>query len=154
MWKRMKICVVRNLFEFKNLIGKNTIHMKSMIELKYFSQLTVANRFLFYKITIVHLFFSCLVIYDDDLTDILFNVFIKLFQEKTKLHSIYITIEKRINFYLETLSVQCPAYEYFLEKLDQLKSILPMLNMESIDTDQNSVRQCTSIYERTKELVK
>lgn len=99
-------------------------------------------------------FFSCLVIYDDDLTDILFNVFIKLFQEKTKLHSIYITIEKRINFYLETLSVQCPAYEYFLEKLDQLKSILPMLNMESIDTDQNSVRQCTSIYERTKELVK
>lgn len=87
------------------------------------------------------------------MTDSLFNVITKLFQDKSELQSLYITIEKRINFYLETLSVQCPAYEYFLDKLNQLKSSLPMLNMELIDTDKKSLRQCTSIYERTKELV-
>ncbi|CAF5001994.1 unnamed protein product, partial [Rotaria sp. Silwood1] len=53
------------------------------------------------------------VIYDDDLTDALFNVFIKLFQDKLNLYSICITIEKRSIFYLDTVSIQCPAYEYF-----------------------------------------
>ena len=95
-----------------------------------------------------------LVIYDDDLTDALFHVLTLLFQTKTNLHSIYITIEKRINFYLETLSIQCPAYEYFLEKLTQLKINLPILTIEEIDTDTKSIKQCTSIYQRTKELVK
>lgn len=94
-----------------------------------------------------------LVIYDDDITDALFNVFAKLFQEKSKLYSIYITIEKRINFYLETRSVQCPAYEYFLEKLDQFKTQFPLLVAEEMNTDLKSIKQCTKIYERTNELV-
>jgi hypothetical protein len=78
----------------------------------------------------------------------------KLFQNKSKLHSVYVTIEKRINFYLNTLSIQCPAYEYYLEKLDQLKIDLPVLVIEEINTDVQSIKQCTSIYQRTKELVK
>jgi hypothetical protein len=78
----------------------------------------------------------------------------KLFQTKSKLHSVYVTIEKRINFYLNTLSIQCPAYEYYLEKLDQLKIDLPVLVIEEINTDVQSIKQCTSIYQRTKELVK
>lgn len=94
-----------------------------------------------------------LVIYDDDITDALFNVFIKLFQNKSKLESIYVTVEKRINFYLQTMSVQCPAYEYFLEKLNELKREIPQLIMEEIPTDLQSIKQCTSIYQRTKELV-
>ncbi len=77
----------------------------------------------------------------------------KMFHDKSKLQSIYITIEKRFNFYLETLSVQCPAYEYFLEKLNQFKINLPLLTFEEINTDLQSIKQCTSIYQRTKELV-
>ncbi len=87
------------------------------------------------------------------MTDALFNVFTKVFQDKSKLHSIYITIEKRINFYLETLSVQCPAYDHFLNKLNQLQINFPLLTIEEIKTDLQSIKQCTSIYERTKELV-
>ena len=98
-------------------------------------------------------FIFILVIYDDDLTDALFNVFTKLFQDKINLHSIYLTIEKRINFYLETRSVQCPAYEYFLEKLNLFKITFPMLIFEEMNTDLISIKQCTSIYKRTKELV-
>ena len=94
-----------------------------------------------------------LVVYDDDLTDALFDVFTRVFQDKSRLHSVYITIEKRINFYHETLSVQCPAYEYFLEKLNQLKIKLPILTIEEMNTDLQSIKQCTSIYQRTKELV-
>ncbi|CAF1321189.1 unnamed protein product [Adineta steineri] len=93
------------------------------------------------------------VIYDDDLTDALFDVFTKLYQTKSKLHSIYITIEKRINFYAETLSIQCPAYEYFLEKLTQLKIDHPLLTMKEINTDRESIKQCTSMYNRTNELI-
>lgn len=94
-----------------------------------------------------------LVIYDDDITDALFDVFTRIFNDKSKLHSIYITIEKRINFYLETLSIQCPAYEYFLEKLNQFKANFPLLTIQEINTDLQSIKQCTSIYKRTKELV-
>jgi hypothetical protein len=108
----------------------------------------------FYIYSFYFLYFVNLVIYDDDLTDGLFNVLTELFQTKSNLHSIYITIEKRINFYLETLSIQCPAYEYFLEKLTQLKMNLPLLTTEEINTDVKSIKQCTSVYQRTKELVK
>ncbi|UJR27860.1 hypothetical protein I4U23_009125 [Adineta vaga] len=93
------------------------------------------------------------VVYDDDLTDALFDVFIKLFQTKSNLQSIYITIEKRINFYTETLSIQCPAYEYFLEKLTELKNKYSLLIFEELNTDLQSIQQCTTIYNRTKELV-
>ncbi|CAF1376412.1 unnamed protein product [Rotaria magnacalcarata] len=93
------------------------------------------------------------VIYDDDITDALFNVLRKCFQEKFKLHSIYITVEKRINFYLDTLSVRCPAYEYFLEKLHDFQQDFPVLIFEKMNTDFNSIKQCTKIYERTNELV-
>lgn len=94
-----------------------------------------------------------LVIYDDDLTDALFDVLTKFFQSKAKLVSIYITIEKRINFYLQTMSVQCPAYEYFLEKMSELKTNTPQLIMEEIPTDSQSIKQCTPMYQRTEELV-
>ena len=94
-----------------------------------------------------------LVIYDDDLTDALFDVFAKLFRNKSKLESIYISVEKRINFYVQTMSVQCPAYEYFLEKLNELKTDIPQVMIEEIQTDSQSIKQCTSMYQRTKELV-
>lgn len=101
----------------------------------------------------IYFFFYNLVIYDDDLTDVLFNVLTKCFQEKLNLHSIYITIEKRINFYADTLTVQCPAYEYFLEKMNELTRLFPLLVFEEIRTDSTSIKQCTTIYQRTNELV-
>ncbi|CAF4016926.1 unnamed protein product, partial [Rotaria sp. Silwood1] len=52
-----------------------------------------------------------------------------------------------------TLSVQCPAYEYFLEKLNQFKINFPLLIIEEINTDLKSIKQCTKIYKRTKELL-
>ncbi|CAF3282593.1 unnamed protein product [Rotaria socialis] len=101
----------------------------------------------------IEIVFAADVIYDDDITDALFNVLRKCFQEKFKLHSIYITVEKRINFYLDTLSVRCPAYEYFLEKLHDFQQDFPVLTFEKMNTDFNSIKQCTKIYERTNELV-
>ncbi|CAF1527339.1 unnamed protein product, partial [Rotaria sordida] len=80
-------------------------------------------------------------------------VFIKLFQDKLNLYSIYITIEKRSIFYLDTVSIQCSAYEYLLEKLNQLKIHFPLLIIEEINTNLKSIKQCTTMYKRTKELV-
>ena len=102
--------------------------------------------------SIIH--WNHLVVYDDDLTDALFDVVLKLFQTKSKLQSVYITIEKRINFYTETLSIECPAYDYFLEKLTELKTNDELLIIEQLGTDVQSINQCTSIYKRTKELVR
>ena len=96
---------------------------------------------------------SSSVIYDDDLTDALFNVLTRLFHDKLHLRSIYLTIEKRINFYAETRSVQCPAYEYFLEKLRALKAHHSPLIIDELPTDDSSIKRCTSAYQRTKELV-
>jgi hypothetical protein len=93
------------------------------------------------------------VIYDDELTDVLFNLLMQIFHEKSSVQSIYMTIEKRINFYSSTNSVECPAYDYFLEKLHSCKITMPMLMMEEIPTNSTSIRQSTSIYQRTNELV-
>ena len=94
-----------------------------------------------------------LVIYDDDLTDLLFNVLTQCFNDHPTLHSIYFTIEKRINFYAETQSVESPAYDYFLQKLDLWKNEIPELIMEQISTTIESIPQRTKIYQRTNELV-
>ena len=93
------------------------------------------------------------VIYDDDLTAALFNVLTRFFHDKLHLRSIYLALEKRLNFYTETRSVQCPAYEYFLEKIRTLKAQHPLLNIDELPTDDCSIKRCTSAYQRTKELV-
>ena len=97
---------------------------------------------------------TVLVIYDDDLTDLLFNVLVKCFHDHPTLHSIYFAIEKRINFYAATQSVESPAYDHFLEKLNLWKNEMPELRMEEIPTTIDSIPQTTKIYQRTNELVK
>ncbi|CAF3793493.1 unnamed protein product [Rotaria sp. Silwood1] len=137
--------VIKQNIEINNVVCKKECIEIQKFDWKQFNSNEINNH--------IEIIFAADVIYDDDLTDALFNVFTKLFQDKLNLHSIYITIEKRINFYLDTLSVQCPAYEYFLEKLNQFKINFPLLIIEEINTDLKSIKQCTKIYKRTKELL-
>jgi predicted nicotinamide N-methyase len=56
------------------------------------------------------------VVYDDELTK---SIVERIVQFLTILDvSVYIGIEKRINFTLEKLSVCAPAYDYFFEQID------------------------------------
>lgn len=96
---------------------------------------------------------AALVIYDDDLTDLFFNVITKVINGQSKFKSLYIAVEKRFNFYLETRSVQCPAYDYFVDKLEILKLNMAHLCIEQIPVDHQSIPQSTKIYERTEQLV-
>ncbi|CAF0847987.1 unnamed protein product, partial [Didymodactylos carnosus] len=94
------------------------------------------------------------VIYDDQLTDEFFNVLENFILNYKNVHSIYIAMEKRINFYVETLSAGCPQYDYLIQKLEMLNKTLTKNAIEHniYQINVENILQCTP-YERTKELI-
>uniref|UniRef100_A0A4W6DY88 Methyltransferase 22, Kin17 lysine n=1 Tax=Lates calcarifer TaxID=8187 RepID=A0A4W6DY88_LATCA len=61
------------------------------------------------------------VCYDDDLTDGLFRTLYRLCSNFTHTSSIFISIEKRMNFTLRHMDVSCEAYNHFRHCLSQLQ---------------------------------
>ncbi|GAA6218740.1 methyltransferase-like protein 22 [Lates japonicus] len=61
------------------------------------------------------------VCYDDDLTDGLFRTLYRLCSNFTHTSSIFISIEKRMNFTLRHMDVSCEAYNHFSHCLSQLQ---------------------------------
>ncbi|XP_042361723.1 methyltransferase-like protein 22 isoform X2 [Plectropomus leopardus] len=63
------------------------------------------------------------VCYDDDLTDGLFRTLYRLCSNFPHTCSIFISIEKRMNFTLRHLDVSCDAYNHFHHCLSQLQDL-------------------------------
>ncbi|XP_034450410.1 methyltransferase-like protein 22 [Hippoglossus hippoglossus] len=63
------------------------------------------------------------VCYDDDLTDGFFRTLYRLCSNFTHTCTIFISIEKRMNFTLRHMDVSCDAYNYFSHCLSQLHDL-------------------------------
>ncbi|CAH1776588.1 unnamed protein product [Owenia fusiformis] len=59
------------------------------------------------------------VIYDNSLTDALFNT-VKRLMSQPPAKTLYIAVEKRLNFTLTDLEVACPAYTHFIQQVAAL----------------------------------
>ncbi|XP_020901398.1 methyltransferase-like protein 22 [Exaiptasia diaphana] len=94
----------------------------------------------------VTVFFAADVIYDDKLTDALFNQVLHLLQQNQQA-TFYLSIEKRLNFTMEDLDVVCPAYKYYLQTIQRLQT-KKILHVKQIPTTFTQFFN----YERVKEL--
>lgn len=63
------------------------------------------------------------VCYDDDLTDGLFRTLCRLCSNFLHICTIFISIEKRMNFTLRHMDVSCDAYKHFRHCLSQLQDL-------------------------------
>ncbi|KAK5913338.1 hypothetical protein CgunFtcFv8_007878 [Champsocephalus gunnari] len=63
------------------------------------------------------------VIYDDELTDGLFRTLYRLGSSFSHRCSVFISIEKRMNFTLRHMDVSCDAYNHFSRCLSQLEAL-------------------------------
>ncbi|XP_034567993.1 methyltransferase-like protein 22 [Notolabrus celidotus] len=70
-----------------------------------------------------HFIIAADVCYDEDLTDGLFRTLYKLCSSFNHTCTVYISIEKRMNFTLRHLDVSCEAYEHFRRCLSQLQDL-------------------------------
>ncbi|KAG8432898.1 hypothetical protein GDO86_017237 [Hymenochirus boettgeri] len=64
------------------------------------------------------------VIYDDDLTDALFNTIYRIAHSARNPCRIYLSTERRYNFTLRQLDITCDAYNHFRSCLKELEDII------------------------------
>lgn len=87
------------------------------------------------------------VCYDDESTEALFRTLSRLCSRFGRLCSIFISIEKRLNFSLRHLDVACEAYDHFRRCLSQLAEQGPF-SVRRLDTHFPQALQ----YERVQQL--
>ncbi|NXG62956.1 MET22 protein, partial [Hemiprocne comata] len=63
------------------------------------------------------------VFYDDDLTDALFRTLYKITHNLRHSCTVYLALEKRLNFTLRHMDVTCEAYSHFRENLNDLENL-------------------------------
>ncbi|KYO30478.1 methyltransferase-like protein 22 isoform A [Alligator mississippiensis] len=63
------------------------------------------------------------VFYDDDLTDAFFGTLRRLTSSLNRVCTIYLAIEKRLNFTLRSMDIACEAYNHFQDALSNLASL-------------------------------
>ncbi|KAM7152239.1 methyltransferase-like protein 22 isoform 2-T3 [Macrochelys suwanniensis] len=63
------------------------------------------------------------VFYDDDLTDALFKTLYKITHNLKNSCTIYLSIEKRLNFTLRHMDITCEAYNHFRNTLNDLENL-------------------------------
>lgn len=61
------------------------------------------------------------VVYDDRLTDCLFELLLKTVARGNQ--TVYIALEKRVNFTLEDLDVASPSHTHFMQWLQKLREL-------------------------------
>ncbi|CAL8272026.1 unnamed protein product [Lota lota] len=91
------------------------------------------------------------VCYDDDLTDGFFRTVYRLCNSMTKPCTIYLSLEKRMNFTLRHMDVSCDAYDYFRHCLCQLQAIVDGPHRFHVEPLATSFPQCLQ-YERIEHL--
>ncbi|KFU88027.1 Methyltransferase-like 22, partial [Chaetura pelagica] len=63
------------------------------------------------------------VFYDDDLTDALFRTLYRITHNLRHSCTVYLALEKRLNFSLRHMDVTCEAYNHFRENLNDLENL-------------------------------
>ncbi|XP_056144478.1 methyltransferase-like protein 22 [Lampris incognitus] len=91
------------------------------------------------------------VCYEDDLTDGLFRTLYRLCNILPKPCTIYLSIEKRMNFTLRRMDVSCEAYDHFRHCLSELQSMVDGCNSFSVEQVPATFPQCLH-YERIEQL--
>lgn len=88
------------------------------------------------------------VCYDDRLTDALFRTVARLCGSFRRLCSVYVSIEKRINFSLRRLDVACEAYDHFRRCVSRLQAARASVDVRRLHTGFPQALQ----YERVRQL--
>ena len=128
-----------------NLKRNNSTAYAQVLDLNNYEKTTISS-----ELPSVEIVIGADIIYDNNITDSLFN-FMKTFQNSSKRNKIfYFTIDKRYVFTLDDLDTVAPAYEYFMAKLEKFAE-----NSQEISINEsypNEIRQAFC-YERSKDLV-
>nr|XP_008114989.1 PREDICTED: methyltransferase-like protein 22 isoform X1 [Anolis carolinensis] len=91
------------------------------------------------------------VFYDDDLTDAFFKTLYRITSNLKNPSTVYISIEKRLNFTLRHMDVACEAYSYFRSALHDLQDIKDGRTRFAVELLQLSFPQ-RFVYERVEQL--
>lgn len=92
---------------------------------------------------------ACDMVYDNDLTDAFFRTVHNIISNSKLIPTVYITLEKRLNFTVAELDVTCKEYDHFRLCLRQLKATLDAIEVYEINT--NTLSQHSN-YRRTAQL--
>uniref|UniRef100_A0A8C3BIC2 Methyltransferase like 22 n=1 Tax=Cairina moschata TaxID=8855 RepID=A0A8C3BIC2_CAIMO len=65
----------------------------------------------------------CTVFYDDDLTDALFRTLYRITHNLKNSCTVFLAIEKRLNFTLRHMDITCEAYSHFRNTLNDLENL-------------------------------
>ncbi|XP_059717435.1 methyltransferase-like protein 22 isoform X2 [Haemorhous mexicanus] len=65
----------------------------------------------------------CTVFYDDDLTDALFRTLYRITHNLRNSSTVYLALEKRLNFTLRHMDITCEAYSHFRNTLNDLENL-------------------------------
>ncbi|XP_034046739.1 methyltransferase-like protein 22 [Thalassophryne amazonica] len=93
------------------------------------------------------------VFYDDVLTDGFFRTVYQLCSNFLHSCTIYLTVEKRMNFTLRHLDISCDAYDCFHGRLNQLKGLADGRCTFSVEQVSSDFPQ-SLLYERVEQLVR
>lgn len=91
------------------------------------------------------------VCYDDDLTDGLFRTLYQLCSNFPHTCTIFISIEKRMNFTLRHMDASCEAYDHFIHCLSQLQQLVDGRCSFSVEQLPSNFSQFL-LYERIEQL--
>lgn len=93
------------------------------------------------------------ICYDDDLTDGLFRTLYQLCSNFQRTCTIFLSIEKRMNFTLRHMDISCEAYHHFRHCLSQLKDLVDGQCRFKVEQLPSSFAQFL-LYERVEQLVR
>ncbi|KFR12042.1 methyltransferase-like protein 22 [Opisthocomus hoazin] len=91
------------------------------------------------------------VFYDDDLTDALFRTLYRITHNLRNSCTVYLAIEKRLNFTLRHMDVTCEAYSHFRNTLNDLENLQDRKMKYSVEPIKLDFCQFL-IYERIEQL--
>lgn len=91
------------------------------------------------------------VCYDDDLTDGLFRTLCRLCSNFPRICTIFISMEKRMNFTLQHMEVSCEAYDHFIHCMCQLQEMVDGRCRFSVEQLPSNFGQFL-LYERVEQL--
>ncbi|NXD16608.1 MET22 protein, partial [Nothocercus nigrocapillus] len=91
------------------------------------------------------------VFYDDDLTDALFRTLYRITHNLKNSCTVYLSIEKRLNFTLRHMDVTCEAYNHFRNTLNDLENLQDGKMKYTVEPIKLDFCQFL-IYERTEQL--
>uniref|UniRef100_A0A4X2KL87 Methyltransferase-like protein 22 n=1 Tax=Vombatus ursinus TaxID=29139 RepID=A0A4X2KL87_VOMUR len=92
------------------------------------------------------------VFYDDDLTDALFKTLYRITHNLKNACTIYLSIEKRLNFTLRHLDITCEAYNHFRFSLNDLEKLRDGKMKFIVEPIEATFPQFL-VYERIEQLV-